>query len=97
LTIALIAEAGAAQRLAEVLLRETHSIGVRHTPVSRTERPRRVVYVATQYGVIPLKISEGPFGPPRVKPEFDACAIAARAHGVAVGVVIAAALAAYGG
>ncbi|HEY3668425.1 MAG TPA: nickel pincer cofactor biosynthesis protein LarC [Polyangiaceae bacterium] len=96
LTIALICEAGAAQRLAEVLLRETHSIGVRHTSVSRTERPRRVVYVGTQYGVIPLKISEGPFGPPRVKPEFEACAIAARAHGVTVGAVLAAALAAYG-
>jgi uncharacterized protein (DUF111 family) len=31
-----------------------------------------------------------------VKPEFDACAAAARAAGVPVGTVIAAALAAYG-
>ena len=95
LTISVIAESGAQHRLAEVLLRETHSIGVRHTLVSRTERPRRVAIVPTEYGVIPLKISEGPYGPPRIKPEFDACASAARSAGVPVGVVIAAALSAY--
>jgi uncharacterized protein (TIGR00299 family) protein len=95
LVISVIAERGAEQRLAEVLLRETHSIGVRHVPVSRTERPRRMAQVTTEYGEIPIKISEGPFGPARVKPEFDACAKAARDAGVPVGVVIAAALAAY--
>jgi len=95
LTLSLICERAAEQRLAEALLRETHSIGVRHTAVSRTERPRRVVEVSTDFGVIPLKVSEGPYGPPRVKPEFDACAAAAAATGVPVGVVISAALAAY--
>jgi len=97
LVISVIVERGAAQRLAEVLLRETHSIGVRQVAVTRTERPRRMAEVHTEYGVIPLKISEGPFGPARVKPEFDACAAAARARGVSVSVVIAAALAAYDG
>jgi len=95
LTLSLICERGAERRLAEALLRETNSIGVRHTAVSRTERPRRVVEVSTDFGVIPLKVSEGPYGPPRVKPEFDACAAAAAAAGVPVGVVISAALAAY--
>ncbi|HYQ02111.1 MAG TPA: nickel pincer cofactor biosynthesis protein LarC [Polyangiaceae bacterium] len=95
LTLSLICERGAEQRLAEALLRETNSIGVRHTAVSRTERPRRIVEVSTDFGVIPLKVSEGPYGPPRVKPEFDACAAAAAAAGVPVGVVISAALAAY--
>ena len=95
LTIAVIAEAAAAPRMAEVLLRETHSIGVRHTPVSRTERPRRVVEVSTEFGPIPVKVSEGPYGPPRVKPEFDVCAAAAQRAGVPVGTVLAAALAAY--
>jgi uncharacterized protein (TIGR00299 family) protein len=95
LTLSVIAELGAEQRLVEVLLRETQSIGVRHTRVSRTERPRRIVEVSTEYGVIAVKVSEGPFGPARVKPEFDDCARAARAAGVPVGIVIAAALAAY--
>ena len=97
LTISVIAERAAEQRLADALLRETHSIGVRHTPVTRTERPRRMVQVTTQFGVIPLKVSEGPYGDARVKPEFDACAEAARAAGVPVGTVIAAALASYAG
>lgn len=96
LTLALICERGAEQRLAEALLRETHSIGVRHTPVSRTERPRRFVEVSTEFGIIPLKVSEGPYGPARVKPEFEACAAAAQAAGVPIGTVIAAALVAYG-
>ena len=95
LTLSVLGERAAEARLAEALLRETQSIGVRHTPVSRTERPRRMVQVTTEYGVIPLKVSEGPYGPARVKPEFDVCAAAAQAAAVPVGVVIAAALAAY--
>ena len=95
LTLSVIAARGAEHRLAEVLLRETHSIGVRHSHVTRTERPRRIVEVITEYGIVPLKISEGPFGPARVKPEFDACVDVARAAGVSVRDVIAAALAAY--
>jgi uncharacterized protein (DUF111 family) len=43
-----------------------------------------------------VKISEGPFGSPQVKPEFDDCAGLARTHGVAVRDVIAAALVAAG-
>jgi len=53
------------------------------------------VEVSTIYGSIPVKVSAGPFGPPQVKPEFDACARAAREHGVTVREVIAAALEAY--
>jgi len=95
LTLSLICERSAEQRLAEALLRETSSIGVRHTPVSRTERPRRIASVSTEFGVIPVKVSEGPYGPARLKPEFEACAAAAKAAGVPIGSVIAAALAAY--
>jgi uncharacterized protein (TIGR00299 family) protein len=95
LTLSVLGERVAEARLAEALLRETNSIGVRHTLVSRTERPRRFVEVSTEFGVIPVKVSEGPYGPARVKPEFDACARAAQAAGVPVGNVIAAALAAY--
>ena len=73
---------------------ETTTIGVRRVPVTRTERPRRIVSVATPFGTIRVKISEGPFGPPLIKAEFDECAAAARTHGVPVREVIAAALAA---
>jgi hypothetical protein len=91
LCLSALCDATLADLVAGVMLRETTTIGVRRTPVSRTERPRRVVDVETAYGTIPVKISEGPFGPPVAKPEFDACARAAREHGVPVRVVIEAA------
>jgi uncharacterized protein (DUF111 family) len=53
-----------------------------------------MVTVDTAFGPIAVKISEGPFGPPQVKPEFDACAEAARRAGVPVREVIAEAAAA---
>ena len=49
------------------MLRETTSLGVRRYAVSRVERPRRIVEVETPYGPIPVKIAEGPFGPPQVE------------------------------
>jgi pyridinium-3,5-bisthiocarboxylic acid mononucleotide nickel chelatase len=97
LTMAALAAAPDADRIAATLLQETTTIGIRRIPVTRTERPRRTVTANTAFGPIHVKISEGPFGPPQIKPEFDECAAAARAHGVAVREVIAAALAALPG
>jgi pyridinium-3,5-bisthiocarboxylic acid mononucleotide nickel chelatase len=77
-----------------VMLRETSSIGLRRTGVSRLERPREVVEVDTEFGRIPVKVARGPYGPPQLKPEFDACARAAAAHSVPVRIVLTAALAA---
>ena len=84
-----------ADELSTLMLRETTSLGVRRMPAERTERPRRTVQLETSFGCIPLKVSEGPYGPVQVKPEFDACVRAAETHGVPVRVVIAAALAAW--
>jgi uncharacterized protein (TIGR00299 family) protein len=97
LTIAALAAAPQADAVATALLRETTSIGVRRIPVTRTERPRRVVSVATAFGQVRVKISEGPFGPAQIKPELDDCAAAARAHGVPLREVVSAALAAVKG
>jgi uncharacterized protein (TIGR00299 family) protein len=94
LTLAALAPSAAAARIAEILLRETSSLGVRHIPLRRTERPRRLVEVDTPFGKIPVKLAEGPYGPASAKPEFDACARAAEAAGVSVREVLAAALAA---
>lgn len=92
LTMAAIGTSEQADVLAQAMLRETSSIGVRVLPLRRVERPRRVAEVSTAYGSIPVKISGGAYGPPVVKPEFDACARAAAASGVNVREVIAAAL-----
>jgi uncharacterized protein (TIGR00299 family) protein len=73
-----------ADELASTMLRETTSLGVRCYDVRRLERPRTIEYVETPFGLIAVKIAGGPFGPPQIKPEFDACAEAARAHGVPV-------------
>ena len=91
LTLSALAPLDHADAVAHAMLRETTSLGVRRYDVSRAERPRRMVEVDTPYGRIPVKVAEGPFGPPQVKPEFDACLAAARAHGVPVREVVHAA------
>ena len=97
LTISALAAVDQADAVAHAMLRETTTLGVRRYDVTRAERPRRMVEVQTPYGAIPVKVSEGPFGPPQVKPEFDACARAAREHGVPVRVVLQAAATAAAG
>lgn len=92
--LGVLCDASAASMLAAVVLRETTTIGVRYAEVNRIERPRRMLEVDTPYGKLPVKIAEGPYGPPQIKPEWDACSAAAKAHGVPVRVVIAAALSA---
>src|SRR5690606_12624660 len=52
LTISAISPRDRADAVAAALLRETTSIGVRRLPVRRTERPRRMIAVATAYGPI---------------------------------------------
>jgi len=97
LTVSALAPLEHADAVAHAMLRETTSLGVRRTLVTRAERPRRLVTVETPYGPIPVKLAEGPFGPPQGKPEFDACAAAARAHSVPVREVVRAATVAAAG
>src|SRR6185295_19148690 len=52
LTIAALAAAESADRVAFAMMAETTTIGVRRVPVSRTERPRRIVSVTTPFGAI---------------------------------------------
>ncbi|HKQ69035.1 MAG TPA: nickel pincer cofactor biosynthesis protein LarC [Polyangiaceae bacterium] len=92
LTMSALAPSDLGSTVAAIMLRETSSIGVRLSPVARVTRPRRIIEVATPYGVIPVKVSEGPYGPAVMKPEFDACSRAAATAGVSVREVIAAAL-----
>jgi uncharacterized protein (TIGR00299 family) protein len=97
LLLSALAAAATAPVIEAVMLRETSSIGVRRYGVSRIERPREIAMVTTDFGQIPIKISRGPYGPPQLKPEFDACVAAARTHGVPVRVVLAAAVASASG
>jgi pyridinium-3,5-bisthiocarboxylic acid mononucleotide nickel chelatase len=56
---------------------------------------RRMVEVATRYGPIAVKVAMDGDAVRNAAPEYEACAAAARAHGVPVKVVYAAALGAY--
>jgi pyridinium-3,5-bisthiocarboxylic acid mononucleotide nickel chelatase len=94
LTLSALAAAASLSVVETVLFRETSSIGLRRIGVSRTERPREIVEVETTFGKLPIKVARGPYGPPQLKPEFDACAAAAALHDVPVRTVLAAAMAA---
>jgi len=94
-TISALAPVEQADAMVHAMLRETTSLGVRRYDVRREELPRRIEHVETPYGRIPVKVAEGPFGPPHAKPEFDACVAAAREYGVPVRQVLSAALVAF--
>jgi pyridinium-3,5-bisthiocarboxylic acid mononucleotide nickel chelatase len=81
-----------ADELSRLILRESTTLGVRRYPVDRLERPRRIEHVETRFGTLPIKVADGPFGPPQRKPEFDACSAAAREYGVPVREVLEAVL-----
>ncbi len=92
LVLSALARREEADRIAEVLLRETTSLGVRRIDVHRRELARRIVTVETEFGPLPVKVSgEGEASLVHGKPELDACAEAARKHGVPLRLVVAAA------
>ncbi len=71
-----------------LLLRETTTLGVRETLVTRWCVPREKHTVETRWGPVPVKIAHVPDAPPRVKPEYDVCSRLAQEHNVPVWQVI---------
>lgn len=68
-------------KVAEVMLRETSTIGVRQSLVSRHELSRRTGSLDTPWGPVRIKWSGEGTSQAKVKPEFDDCArIAAQEH-----------------
>ena len=95
----LCALAGQSARAAveAAFFRETTTLGVRAFRAERTVLERRFAEVPTRYG--PVRIKLGLLGGSELTatPEFEDCAAAARAHGVSVREVIAAAITAWRG
>lgn len=71
-------------RLADTILSETTSIGVRGWPVSRRILSRSQRLVETRFGSISVKVVTLPAGGTRLTPEYTDCLRAAREHGVSV-------------
>ena len=95
LVLSALAADATRQAVITAILRETTTIGVRYAQLQRTLLERELVEVATRYGKIPVKVARDGATIVNAAPEYEACAAAAKQHGVPVKQVFAAALAAF--
>jgi pyridinium-3,5-bisthiocarboxylic acid mononucleotide nickel chelatase len=70
--------------IANYLLENTTSIGLRFYPVSRKVLPREIKKVHTSLGLIQVKEIVLPSGKKRLSPEYESCLAIAREHGIPV-------------
>lgn len=66
-----IADPTSKEKLANILFRETSTIGVRYYPVGRMILNRRSEMVKTRFGAVRVKVVEQPDGTKRAAPEYD--------------------------
>ena len=62
-----------AERLAQIVFRETTTLGLRRSTLQRLTLPRRTVTVATPWGEVAGIAAELPDGTVRFSPEYDSC------------------------
>ncbi|MEE9549521.1 MAG: nickel pincer cofactor biosynthesis protein LarC [Candidatus Binatia bacterium] len=67
----IIAEPSDKDRLAEIVFRETSTIGVRYYPVKRIILKRKLSRLKTRFGTVDIKVIEEPGGGKRAAPEYD--------------------------
>jgi hypothetical protein len=85
-----------AEKLADVLFRETTTFGVRRATLARRKLARHHMTVETAYGSIRVKVGRRGGAVVQAWPEYEDCAAAALRAGVALRDVQQAALAAFG-
>jgi pyridinium-3,5-bisthiocarboxylic acid mononucleotide nickel chelatase len=95
LAISLMCPPGLAQSLAELLFRETTTIGVRIHEARRVCLQREIVTVETEYGAVRVKVARHDGQVVNAAPEYDDCARLAREKSVPLKQVMSAAQAAY--
>jgi len=93
--VTVISPPAAVDRIAEVLFRESSTIGVRVTEARRLCPERKVEEIETRYGMIRMKVSERRGRVRNAAPEYEDCRAAAAAYGVPIKEVYAAAIAAF--
>jgi len=81
--------------LSAIVFRETTTLGVRYHDVEREVLARDIVTVTTPWGDVPIKVARLGGAVTNAAPEFDACVTLARAHGVPVKDIQAAAMKAW--
>ncbi len=82
--------------LAEAILSETSTLGLRWRLEQRIELPRETTTVPTSFGPVRVKVAELPGGGRKAWPEHEDCARLARRHGVPLREVRQAALGSFG-
>ena len=83
-------------RLADVIFRETTTIGLRYQELARECLEREIIPVETAFGTVRFKVAMRAGSVVNAVPEFDDCARQAAANNVSVKEVQAAAFQAYG-
>jgi uncharacterized protein (TIGR00299 family) protein len=73
-----------ADKLAEIVFRETTALGLRRSTIERMTLPRRKVSVGTPYGEVAGVVATLPGGKDRFSSEYEACARLANSHGVSL-------------
>ena len=86
---------GRCESISATLFRDSTTIGVRHTEVTRETLRRELVPVPTRFGDVRCKVARRGAAVVNVAPEFDDCARLAEQHDVSVKEVHAAAVKAY--
>jgi len=87
-TISVLAEPPARERIAAVLFAETSTIGLRYHPVARLKLTREIKEVETRWGRVRVKVSRGGGDTVTLSPEYDDCKRLAREHQVALRLVL---------
>ena len=80
--VTVIAEETDASRLADYMMTETTTLGVRVHREERVELPRRRETITTRYGEVAVKVAERPGGAVTMSPEYESCRTLAGKHGV---------------
>jgi len=82
LEVTIITEEAHARRIADYLLSNTTTLGVRINREERVELERRKDSVTTPHGVIHVKVATLPGGGEKMSPEYESCKEAAERAGV---------------
>jgi len=94
--LSVLCHPGDADRLSELMLRETSAFGIRQTTAERRKLRRELCPVTTPFGEVAVKLGRLDGQVVQAAPEFEDCRRCALAAGVPVKTVYAAAIAAWG-